>query len=131
LFGGGIFNDGTATVDDSTFSDHHVTDAGGGIFNRGMLTVREGIFSENEGFERGGGIFNNGGTVTIDKSTFSGKRSDGLEPFSPPGPSGGIFSTGPLTVEHSTVTQHTATVLVAESMSVLMDKVSSALATVP
>jgi len=63
--GGGIFNDGTLTVINSTFYDNTAVgqnDAfgGGGIFNwyRGMLTLSNSTISHNFGTPYGGGIFN-------------------------------------------------------------------------
>jgi hypothetical protein len=62
--GGGISNNGTLTVSNSTFSSNS-----GGIGNNGTLTVSSSTFSGNG---RGGGILSFGGTVTVNNSTFSG-----------------------------------------------------------
>ena len=97
--GGGIYNQGTLTVSNSTFSGNS-TDGpgggGGGIFNQGTLTVTNSIFSGNSTADTGygGGIFNNGGTLTVTNSTFSGNSTAAN--------GGGIFNIGTLTVTNST-----------------------------
>ena len=82
--GGGIINEGTLVVINSTFSSNGafgtVTNfpggAGGGIYNDGTLTVTDSTFSGNQstgpspGAGEGGGIYNNG-TLTVTKSIFS------------------------------------------------------------
>ena len=68
-YGGGIFNDGTLTVRDSTLSNN-TGQQGGGIFNSGTLTVRDSTLSGGNAMF-GGGIFNDDGPVTVVNSTFS------------------------------------------------------------
>lgn len=88
--GGGIFNDGTLTVTNSTLSDN-IAIHGGGIYNTGTLTVTNSTLSGNTakgGNGKGGGIFNKG-TVTVMNSTLSNNfaKSNGT------GGGGGIFNT--------------------------------------
>ena len=52
--GGGIYNDGTLTVDN--FSGNSASS--GGIFNGGTLTVSNSTFSGNSADHGGGGICN-------------------------------------------------------------------------
>jgi LPXTG-site transpeptidase (sortase) family protein len=59
-FGGGIFNNGTLTVQNSTFSGNRAALEGGGIFNYGTMTVQNSTFSGNWASGPGGGIFNFG-----------------------------------------------------------------------
>jgi len=82
--GGGILNNGTATITNSTFSGNSATGSFGGAINNGgggTLTITNSTFSGNSatgGF--GAGIFANGGpgfTVTITNSTFSGNSASG------------------------------------------------------
>src|SRR5208282_3137748 len=89
-FGGAIYNDGTVTVFDSTFSANQATGGasasvggngdGGAISNFGMLTVTNSTFSANQttnagaGFGFGGAIFNLG-TATVTNSTFSANQA--------------------------------------------------------
>jgi hypothetical protein len=80
LYGAGIFNNGTLTVSDCTFSDNHALSSvswpffygdGGGIFNTGTLTVRNSTFSQDSA-NLGGGIMNSfDGAVTVSDSTFT------------------------------------------------------------
>jgi hypothetical protein len=71
--GGGIYNGGTLTVTNSTFSSNSAPSRdGGGIFNiQGTLTVINSNFSSNSAGVDGGGIGNSGGTMTVTNSTFS------------------------------------------------------------
>jgi hypothetical protein len=72
--GGGIVNQGTLTVTNSTFSGNSADGSGGGIYNasNGTLTVTNSTFSDNSA-NTGGGIYNNvDGMLTVTNSTFSG-----------------------------------------------------------
>ena len=99
--GSGIYNSGTLAVTNSTFSDN-LSDFGGAIFNiDGIVTVRESTFRNNLA-QRGGGILNEG-ILTVNKTTFSGNYVwDGL--------GGGIANdnSGTLTVTNSTFSGNTA-----------------------
>jgi len=98
-FGGGIVNDGTLTVTNSTLSGNSAK-FGGGIFNgSGPLTVTNSILSGNNSINGGGGILN-GGPLTVTNSTFSGNSAS---------LGGGISSGGPLTVTNSTFSGNTVT----------------------
>ena len=105
--GGGIYNNGTLTVTNSTFSGNSaLSGSGGGIFSYGLLTVTNSTFSDNSAGYNGGGIANVcdltfsscaliSGTLTVTNSTFSDNSA-------PSGSGGGIFSYGLLTVTNST-----------------------------
>jgi len=72
-FGGGLYNLGSLTITNSTFSGNK-TNYGGGIFNdnSGTLTITNSTFSGNSANNQGGGIFNeNNGVVHVTNSTFS------------------------------------------------------------
>jgi CSLREA domain-containing protein len=73
LSGGGIFNNGTLTVKNSTFTGNQAVAAGGSIYNVGTLTVENSTFSGNSA-DYGGGI-SNFNTLTISNSTFSGNNA--------------------------------------------------------
>jgi predicted outer membrane repeat protein len=94
--GGAIYNNGTLTVSNSTFSTSNnlgvLSDQGGAIYTNGTLTVTNSTFSGNTARYYGGGIYNNG-TLTVTNSTFSGNYGgfDG----------GGIYSDGTLSVTNS------------------------------
>jgi Pectinesterase len=92
--GGGISNEGTLTVLNSTLADNSAgTFGGGGILNEGTLTVLNSTFSDNSAHD-GGGIANFDGTLTVLNSTFSDNSADD---------GGGIANSGTLTVQNSTL----------------------------
>ncbi len=73
--GGAIFNEGVATVTNSTFSNNSSDSEGGAIYNySGSMTVNFSTFSGNSA-DYGGGINNNEGTVSVSNSTFSGNSA--------------------------------------------------------
>jgi hypothetical protein len=71
--GGAIYNDAGATLDikgSSTLSSNTASDSGGGIYNLGMATVEESTLSGNTAGSKGGGIYNAAsGTLTVKNST--------------------------------------------------------------
>ncbi|MBO7725475.1 MAG: hypothetical protein J6S40_03315 [Thermoguttaceae bacterium] len=97
--GGGIFNQGTLTITNSTISGNTASYEGGGIYNEGMLTVVGSTISGNSsGYSRygGGGIINLSGTVSVIDSTISENTSEGE--------GGGIYNyEGVMTITNSTV----------------------------
>jgi uncharacterized repeat protein (TIGR01451 family) len=102
IYGGAIYNSGTLTVTDSTFSSNSVNYWGGGIFNHyvGTLTVTNCTFAGNNALY-GGGLYNRG-TLTVTDSTFSGNSA---------GNGGGGISnntSGTLTVTDSTFSGNSA-----------------------
>ena len=74
--GGGIRNDGTLTITNSTLSDNSATSGGGGIFNTGggTLTITNSTLSSNSAASGGGGIHNQG-MLTVTNSTLSGNSA--------------------------------------------------------
>jgi fibronectin-binding autotransporter adhesin len=100
-YGGGIINEGTLTVTDSTFSGNHAADSGAGIANFGTLTVSGSTFSGNSGDFDGGGIYNEGELLKVTNSTFFGNKGG----FG----GGGIISYGgPVEVVNSTISNNTS-----------------------
>jgi CSLREA domain-containing protein len=102
---GGIYNDGTLTITNSTVSGNMTTQsgAGGGIFNLGTLTVIDSTISGNTSIDSfGGAVFNNVGQVTITSSTISGNMA-------PQGYGGGLYDQiGTMTITSSTITANSA-----------------------
>ena len=93
--GGGIYNNGTLTVTNSTLSGNSAPDvgnSGGGIQNNnGTVTVSNSTLSGNSANYRGGGIQNfNGGTLTVTNSTLSGNSVTDVDY----GRGGGISNSG-------------------------------------
>ncbi len=103
LCGGGIYNQGTLTVTNSTIANNAVLDSGGGIFNAvATLTVTNSTFTSNSSQVNGGGISNLSGILTVTNSTFTSNSSQ----FS----GGGIgIVVGNLTVTNSTFTGNAST----------------------
>jgi hypothetical protein len=77
-FGGGIFNEGTLTVTNSTLSGN--TGYGGGVYNSGTATVTNSTLSGNAAAE-GGGIWNTG-TATL-KNTIVANSPSGNNCYGP------------------------------------------------
>src|SRR5438132_975414 len=73
--GGGIYNDGTMSISNSTLS-HNSAYQGGGIYDYapdggGTLTITNSTFANNTATSGiGGGIYSEEGTVSITNSTF-------------------------------------------------------------
>src|SRR5262249_11956753 len=95
-YGGGLMNQGTATVTNSAFTDNQATGGGapafagaglgGGIASFGpnpSLTVTGCTFTNNAAIDgagflaAGGGVFTVGGTLTLSNSTFTGNQAVG------------------------------------------------------
>jgi hypothetical protein len=110
-WGGGIYNweDGTLNVQNgSIVSANTARDVGGGIYNEATLTVTNstigGVGAGNTAVGAGGGIYNHWmGTTTMDGSTVSDNTA---------GKGGGIYQTaslGTTTVNGSTISGNMAT----------------------
>lgn len=126
---GGISNEGTVTILDSTFSNNVVTnDLGGAIGNgdTGIMTIEGSNFSGNSS-ARGGAIFN-WGSISITGSSFTGNtagsggaitnsgsgiatidNSNFWDNSADNGPGGGIENVGSLSVTGNSFIGNTAT----------------------
>ena len=98
--GGGIYNNGTLTINNTILSNNSAG-SGGGISNYGIVAINNSTLSGNSTGGSGGGIWNNG-TLTIDNSKLSGNSAiDG----------GGIYNYGVmsiLTITNSTLSGNSA-----------------------
>ena len=108
--GGGIYNTGTLTVQNSTVSNNSATSNGGGIYNTGTLTVQNSTVSNNSttsGISNGGGIYS---TTSNDFTTnFTLLRNSTLCGNTAITRGGGLYNfNGQTTVESCTVTANTA-----------------------
>jgi len=102
---GAIYNSGTVTINDSTFTGNSSTFLeGGAIYNYGgTLTITNSTFTGNS-TTRGGAIFNEGGTLTISTSTFTGNSATQQ--------GGAIHSNaGTLSISNGTFTNNLATTI--------------------
>ena len=98
--GGGIENQGTLTLSNSTVSGNAGGQSGGGIDNNGGLTLTDSTVSGNHA-ATGGGINSQNGPLTLTNSTVSGNTAGQW--------GGGInFSSGTLVLSGSTVSGNTA-----------------------
>src|SRR5579884_298352 len=69
--GGGLYNyQGTVTISNCTFASNSASN-GGGLLNTGTATISNSTFASNSASSVGGGLYNNGGTATISSSTFA------------------------------------------------------------
>ena len=100
-FGGGIWNAGTLTVENSTIADNRASFGGGGINNSGMLTVKNSTIADNRDANSGGGGISNAGTLTIENSTILSNTTLAWV-------GGGIWNGGTLTIENSTIADNSA-----------------------
>jgi predicted outer membrane repeat protein len=95
--GGGVYNDGALEVSNSTISGNSA-DKGGGVYNGAGsdLAVSNSTISKNEAASAGGGIYDSAdSTVTVISSTISGNSANSG--------GGGIYSEGTLEVSNSTI----------------------------
>ncbi|MGA7380142.1 MAG: right-handed parallel beta-helix repeat-containing protein [Terriglobales bacterium] len=95
--GGGIYNHGTMTITNSTISGNGA-EYGGGILNQGAMTVINSTISQDGAVSEGGGVYNEG-TLTLTNSTLFGSTASN----SAGGGGGGIFNTETLTVNNTTI----------------------------
>jgi hypothetical protein len=76
ISGGGLWNDGTATLTNATLSGNQATDGvGGGLYNGGTATLSDVTLSGNQATNRDGGGLWNHGTATLTNVTISGNSA--------------------------------------------------------
>jgi hypothetical protein len=100
VYGGGVFNNGTLTVANSTITGNKASSDGGGVSNRGTLSIDNSTISKNSA-PIGGGVYNSpSGTLTIDNTTISGNKALS--------PGGGLFNHGAAEIAASTISNNSA-----------------------
>jgi hypothetical protein len=99
-YGGGLYNDGTVTLNFSTVRNNSADIWGGGIYNSGMLSLNNSNVSDNYAGMHGGGLFNTG-TMVLNNSTVSGNSASDF--------GGGLYNEGTLTITNSTLSGNSAT----------------------
>ena len=97
--GGGIYSYGTLIVSNSTFSNNSANDYGGGIYSYGSFIVSNSTFSSNSSGYYGGGIYSYG-AINVSNSIFSGNSTDHH--------GGGIYNNGSLSVSNSSFSGNSA-----------------------
>jgi len=110
--GGGLYNQGTATLSTATIRNNASTiQHGGGIHNTGTLSVSHSLIDGNQGLQ-GGGLWNGANaTATLANSTISNNANPETYAGSPAaeGSGGGIYvSSGTLTLDNLTITNNRA-----------------------
>jgi len=96
-FGGVIFNAGSASFEDCTFSDSEAVNYGGAVSSAGTLVVTRCTISNNKAGSLGGGIYSaSSGNLSLTNSTVTGNLAILY--------GGGIYHTSPLTLTHTTIT---------------------------
>ena len=117
---GAIHNEGVLNLDACSVTNNIATEPGslvGGIYNRGTLNITASTVSYNSSSYGAGGIYNDGGAMTIINSTVSNNTGGTISSnsggahvngsFDPPvGPGGGIYSSGTVLLESTTMTQN-------------------------
>jgi hypothetical protein len=101
--GGGIWNNGTLVVSDTTFSENDsdiFNGQGAGIYNTGNITVTGSTFVGNGPY--GGAFYNSGGTATLTNCTISGNNAHGRTD----GAGGVTNNGGTLTLHYCTITEN-------------------------
>ncbi|MBZ2164463.1 hypothetical protein [Methanobacterium spitsbergense] len=98
-YGGGIDNGGTMTLTRVTTINNSVSWDGGGICNNGLLTIKDSRITSNIATDDGGSISNTG-TMTLTRVTILNNSANTN--------GGGISNNGLLTIEDSIITNNTA-----------------------
>lgn len=101
--GGAISNYGELNLTNALLANNTAGQFGGGInLESGTATIEDSQFTENSAFTGGGGIYATAGvTVTIDNSQFSGNQV--TDTFAE---GGAILTGGTLTITHTTLFQN-------------------------
>jgi hypothetical protein len=74
--GGGIYNSGNLSINDSTLADNTANSYGGAIYNyNATASINNSILNGNTASYSGGGIYNYNATATITNSTLSNNRA--------------------------------------------------------
>jgi len=106
--GGGIYNEGTLSVVNTTVTGNSTTgqaSGGGGVSNQGSLTIIQSTISGNSDDDQGGGILNSG-MLTISDSSVSDNHSMGNGHYG--GDGGGIYNSGTVTIQSTTISGNMA-----------------------
>jgi fibronectin-binding autotransporter adhesin len=107
--GGGLYNDGTVSISNSTFANNSTHNpagssfsGGGGLYNHGTMSISNSTFDHNVvDFGDGGGL-SNGGTVSISNSSFD------YNVINVDGYGAGLYNGGTVSISNSTVANNSS-----------------------
>ena len=97
--GGGVYNDGTATLTDDTISADSAL-RGGGVYNDGTATLSDDTLSGDFGHYDAGGVYSDGALIMTDDTLSGDSALDGA--------GGGILSSGTATLTDDTLSGDSA-----------------------
>ncbi|HXQ43786.1 MAG TPA: choice-of-anchor Q domain-containing protein [Acidimicrobiales bacterium] len=108
--GGGIANDGTLNVTDSTLTGNSAATGGGGIWNNGTLNVTDSTFTADSAGSYGGAIYSGSlGVMTVEDSSLSNNSATALGiDFPEYAYGGGIYAYGTAKVADSSLSDNAA-----------------------
>ena len=110
-YGGGICNTGLITIKRVTINNNRASNCGGGIYNHGTLTIEDSMIKENiaidEGSGCGGGIYNHG-IMTVNRVIITNNAVKATYKQLGYWEGGGICNYGTLTIEDSTIKENSA-----------------------
>lgn len=98
--GGGIYNEGTLSLVDSSVAENQSGFAGGGIYSTHSLNVLRTSIESNTSTLTGGGIHVQSGDVELAAVTLSGNRTSGH--------GGGLYNRGTAEIVHATIARNVA-----------------------
>lgn len=94
-YGGGVENNGTATLGGDTFNKNHVTGDGGAVWNlTGSLDLEDSAIDQNSAGTTGGGVSVYGDSADIERVSFTNNHADQQ--------GGGIYTTSTVKLFNST-----------------------------
>jgi hypothetical protein len=96
--GGGVFNNGTATLTRCTIDGNMAAQYGGGFWNLGTMSCSDCTFSHNTA--QYGGAFDNAGTLDLSHCTVTENTATKY--------AGGVWNLGALTDADTTISQNSA-----------------------
>ena len=115
LYGGGVLNDGTFTLEGGSITGNFASQAGGGVCNRRTMTMTNGTISVNSFLmgndqTRGGGIFNDtGAELTVSGGMISNNyHLDSSTQYAEVLHGGGVFNKGKFTFSGGNIESNSA-----------------------
>ena len=99
LLGGGLLNSATATLSDCVLTANSASESGGGIYNIGTATLSDCVLAANSASQSGGGIYNIG-TATLSDCVLTANSASQS--------GGGVLNDGTATLSGCVLTANSA-----------------------